>query len=282
MRGCRLAEAAALTGRDTANRPIVETLNAAGNGPFILACEHASNFFPPEFDGLGLSEDVRRSHVAWDPGALAVAQRLAQHLDAPLVAGTVSRLIYDCNRAPMDESATPARSEIYNIPGNAALSDVAKRARARAYYVPFRDTLAAAIAAAQQRAASPVLITIHSFTPVYFGQPRDVEIGILHDADSRFADLLLDAMTGDAARFDVRRNEPYGPADGVTHTLRDQALPRGLLNVMIEIRNDLIATPADQAEMAGLLANRFNDALARIDPQAMTNNGKRPEGISHA
>lgn len=277
-----MAEAAALTGNDPSDRPVVETLNAAGQGAFVIACEHASNFIPAVFDSLGLGAETLQSHVAWDPGARAVAALLSQYLDAPLVASTVSRLVYDCNRPPMDAGATPARSEIFDIPGNAALSGFEKRMRAETFYSPFRTTLSSVIDNAGRRVRTPVLVTIHSFTPVYFGQPRDVEIGILHDADSRFADLLLDEMAQGAVRFDVRRNEPYGPADGVTHTLRDQALPRGLLNVMIEIRNDLIAAPADQADMASLLARLLVEALARIDPQSATNSGNRPEGARHA
>ncbi len=277
-----MAEAAMFTDNDRADHPVVETLNAAGRGAFVIACEHASNYIPAEFDSLGLSGETLRSHIAWDPGARDVAVLLSQQLDAPLVASTVSRLVYDCNRPPMDAGATPARSEIFDIPGNAALSMFEKRMRAEAFYSPFRAALSAAVDAAGRRVRTPVLVTIHSFTPVYFGQPRDVEIGVLHDADSRFADLLLDAMTGGGARYNVARNQPYGPADGVTHTLRDQALPRGLLNVMIEIRNDLIATPADQAEMAGLLASLLAEALARIDPQTATNSGNRPEGARHA
>jgi predicted N-formylglutamate amidohydrolase len=49
---------------------------------------------------------------------------------------------------------------------------------------------------------------------------------------------------------DARFNEPYGPNDGVLHTLNLHAAPRGLQHVMIEMRNDLIAEERGQDEWA--------------------------------
>jgi len=245
----------------------VDLINPSGAGRFILVCEHASNFVPAELNGLGLSSAVLESHVAWDPGALAVALAMSDILDAPLVNQNISRLVYDCNRPPDAQSAVPKISEIYAIPGNANLSATDRQARVDRFYEPFRKKLAAfidhQIAANGNGTGAPVLVTIHSFTPVYFGEQRNTEIGILHDADSRLADAMLRCAKVDRQfRFD--RNEPYGPADGVTHTLVEHAAPRGLLNVMIEIRNDLIASPGDQQAMADLLCLILTDALGSL------------------
>ena len=250
-----------MSGSRVASSP-VELRNPGGSGPFLLVCEHASYFIPPEYGGLGLDAAALRSHVAWDPGALAVADELARLLDAPLVAGRVSRLLYDCNRPPEEPSAVPAASEVYRIPGNEGLSPAARRERAERFYFPFRSALSAAIDA---RKESPALVTVHSFTPVYHGAPRAVEIGILHDEDSRLADAML-AAAGPASGFVVRRNEPYGPQDGVTHTLREHALPGGLANVMIEIRNDLITSRESVNAMAERLAVWLVSALNALGP----------------
>ena len=107
----------------------------------------------------------------------------------------------------------------------------------------------------------PLVVTIHSFTPIYLGQTRDVEIGVLYDADQRFADAFM-RQAGDQPRFNIQRNQPYAPTDGVTHTLKHHALSRGLLNVMLEIRNDLISTPEQQKKMAEYLANLIDLSLA--------------------
>ncbi len=239
--------------------PVMVT-NPGGRAPLLLVCEHASNRFPPEFGDLGLTPEVQQSHVAWDPGAADVARHLAQALDAPLVESTVSRLIYDCNRPPESPSAMPADSEVFHIPGNAALTPAERARRVARVYDPFRSTLQDRLDATPPPQA---LVTIHSFTPTWRGTPRRTEIGVLHDADSRLADLLLDS----AAEFTdllVERNAPYGPADGVTHTLKEHALPRGLPNVMLEIRNDLIATPRTQKAMAAMLTAWLVPALERL------------------
>lgn len=231
-------------------------------GDVLLVCEHASRRMPKALGDLGLDAEALSSHIAWDPGALAVAEMLSDRLDATLVAQTFSRLAYDCNRPPESPFSVPQKSEIYAIPGNTGLSAAELDARADSIYHPFRSALAGVIAGRVVENRSPVLVTIHTFTPVYFGKMRDVEIGILHDRDARFADALLNSMTGDAGGFRIERNQPYGPADGVTHTLLEHALPAGLLNVMIEIRNDLVVTGADQTAMAAYLAEHIAAALS--------------------
>jgi predicted N-formylglutamate amidohydrolase len=248
----------------SATRDVVEVINALGRGAFVLACEHASNAIPAEFDNLGLTDDVLDTHVAWDPGALSVARTMARLLDAPLVAAAVSRLIVDCNRAPDAPDAIPLRGETVDIPGNAGLDEDARRKRFKRYHAPFHDALSALLdARATTGPRPPVLLTVHSFTPVYAGARRDVELGVLHDADARFADALLGAAEDEFA-LAIRRNEPYGPRDGVTHTLAAHALRRGLPNAMIEIRNDLIGSVDERRFMAARLSRCAAKALTAL------------------
>lgn len=255
-------EGEGMSGAQVAESP-VEVLNPRGVGRAVVVCEHASNFVPPAYGGLGLDAAALAAHIAWDPGALAVAKELARLLDAPLVASRVSRLLYDCNRPPEAPSAVPEESEVYRIPGNAGLSAPERLRRAELFYFPFRAALGEAIEAQAARAGPPAVVTVHSFTPVWRGAARAVEVGILHDDDARLADAMLAAAQEDAGIV-VRRNEPYGPEDGVTHTLREHALPRGLANVMIEVRNDLIAGDGAARAMARRLAGWLEAALDRV------------------
>ncbi len=236
-----------------ADGSVVEVSRRVARSAIVLVCEHASFHIPEALKDLGIRPSARRSHVAWDPGAMAVAQRMSQDLDAVLVASTVSRLVYDCNRPPDAPDAMPARSEAYDIPGNVGLTDEEKRARVARYYMPFRQVLTSEIASR----TNPVIVTVHSFAPIYNGEKREVEIGILHDRDSVLADAVLRVADG----HNVRRNAPYGPEDGVTHTLKEHAIKHGHLNVMIEVRNDLIADEAGQAVMAKTLAGWITRAL---------------------
>lgn len=225
----------------------------------MLVCEHASHHIPAAFNGLGLSTADRTSHAAWDPGAMAVAERMAHHLDANLIAARVSRLVYDCNRPPSAEAAMPARSEVIEVPGNRNLSQSERARRVDAYYRPFCDALQTAIGQTE----NPVIVTVHSFTPTYYGKTRSVEIGILHDSDARLADAMLQVGARHTAAR-VARNEPYGPDDGVTHTLKEHAIKAGHLNVMLELRNDLIATGEQQDRMAATISNWLVEAFVRL------------------
>lgn len=240
----------------------IELVNAAGRGDFVLICEHAGNFIPPEMHDLGLAPGLTTSHIAWDPGALPVARELSHILDSPLIAQRVSRLVYDCNRPPESESAIPEVSEVHPVPGNRGLTPEARQARVEAVYEPFRDAVAAHLDARRVAGSDPLMVTVHSFTPVYKGVRRAFDVGILHDTDTRFADAVLQHAGTDGG-LAVRRNEPYGPEDGVTHTLRLHALPRGLGNVMIEVRNDLIRDGDGQRAVAAQLARWL--AAARAD-----------------
>ncbi len=224
----------------------------------VVVCEHAANRTSGRFGDLGIDAALMTSHIAWDPGALGVAKALADAFGAPLVHGGLSRLLYDCNRPPEARDAIPARSEVHDIPGNRDLSEAGRARRIAEIYEPFHAGLNDML---QSRPALPVLITVHSFTPVYRGVTRAVELGILHGEDPTLARAML-ATTPKDNRYETRINAPYGPADGVAYTLDRHGSANGLLNVMLEIRNDLIATPEAEQAMADLLAPWLERAIA--------------------
>lgn len=231
----------------------------------IVVCEHASPRIPEGLQGLGLSDAARLSHIAWDPGALDLARMMAAQTGATLVHGGISRLVYDCNRPPEAASAIPVRSEIFDIPGNVALTAKARQARVDAIYRPFHDRLAERIRALRPFLA--LMVTVHSFTPVYMGQRRAVDIGILHGKDPAFAEAMMRSAPQDAGLV-IRLNEPYSAADGVAHTLDMHGAVNGLANVMLEVRNDLIATEAQQARMAQLLIQWICRTRAQTERRA--------------
>ncbi|RKF13425.1 N-formylglutamate amidohydrolase [Roseovarius spongiae] len=253
----------------------VEILGDAGAdaGPALILCEHASHRIPARYHDLGLAPQHAESHAAWDPGARALGLHLAAALASPMVASTVSRLVYDCNRPPEAASAMPEKSELIEVPGNRGLSPDDRAERVHSVYAPFCEAVTAQIAARQQRGHSTALITVHSFAPVYFGKQRAVEIGILHDTDKRLADAML-ALAPKLPHRKIERNEPYGPADGVTHSLQIHGIAQRLPNVMIEVRNDLLRTPEDIA--------RIGDELLTMIGPALVHLGLQSQGAAHA
>ncbi|MDU8929943.1 N-formylglutamate amidohydrolase [Alisedimentitalea sp. MJ-SS2] len=229
--------------------------------PFLILCEHASNRVPACLNDLGLSRDVLQSHVAWDPGALGVARALRKRLGAVLINSNVSRLVYDCNRPPEVDSAVPERSEVYDIPGNVNLRRSARAERIKNVYDPFVKAVTDEVRKTENDLE--LLVTIHSFTPVYHGKTRAVELGILHGRDDRFSKAMM-ALKPEELPLDTRLNEPYAARDGVTHSIDLHGTDNGLLNVMIEIRNDLIKTSAEQDDMAALLSPWITKTLDHL------------------
>ena len=227
----------------------------------LVVCEHASNRVPDALDDLGVTEDVLQSHVAWDPGAAPVAQELAKRLSACYVLGGVSRLVYDCNRPPEAPSAMPEQSEIYTIPGNAGLSEESKTQRIEGVYIPFCKSVEDQIS--RYDGSLALLVTIHSFNPVYNGQPRAVELGVLHGKDASFAEAMLRNVPSDLP-YAVKLNAPYSAADGVAHSIDKHGSDNQLPNVMIEIRNDLVTSENDQMKCAEALADWIT-ATARAE-----------------
>jgi predicted N-formylglutamate amidohydrolase len=245
--------------------PVVERETATGR--IVVVCEHASNTIPARWDDLGLTQAQRQAHIAWDPGALNVARGLAERLDGVLVHAPVSRLVYDCNRAPDMAGAMPARSEVHDIPGNATISAEERLARTSAVYLPWVQGLQSVILRRIALGLRPVIVTVHSFTPVYFGKPRRVEFGVIHDADRSLA-VAIHSAAKRLTRLNAELNSPYSAVDDVTHTLRVQATPYGLPNAMLEIRNDLIADDAACTAMTDLLAPVINMGVTEIQRQA--------------
>ena len=229
----------------------------------MILCDHASNRIPEAYQSFGFAEDALQTHIAWDPGALAVARLLSAKLDAPLFWPDASRLIIDCNRAADAPSLIVTESEGRPVPANRGLSEEERSRRLANIHAPYHDAIDACLARRMAEGRPTALIAIHSFTPVYFGKARPWQIGILFDDDRRLADPLISGLKADPT-LTVGINQPYSPADGVYYTLSRHAGPRGLPAAMIEIRNDEIGDEAGELSWADRLARIFVGVEPRL------------------
>src|SRR4051794_38828716 len=167
---------------DGEDEPVV-AVNLDGSSDIVFVCEHAGRAIPHKLAQLGLPESEISRHIGWDIGAEAIARRLSELLDAPLLLQRYSRLVYDCNRPPESPGAMPVVSETTQIPGNRDLSAADRLDRIRSIYRPFHNAVSELL---DQRAAEEkrtIFVAIHSFTPVYKGVRRTIDVGLLHDRD---------------------------------------------------------------------------------------------------
>ena len=230
----------------------VDLIEGDAGGGLVIVCDHADNRLPAEYGDLGLPAAEFTRHIAYDPGAAAVARDLAERLGAPAVLSTFSRLLIDANRGEDDPTLIMRLSDGTVVPGNAAV-DAAERARRIArYHAPFHHAIDAAIGKADAAGRTPALVSIHSFTPVWRGVLRPWHAGILWDADPRLAEPLVAALRADATLV-VGDNEPYSGvlAEGTMHR---HGTKRGLAHALIEIRQDLIGGENEVAAWAERLA----------------------------
>ena len=231
-----------------------------GAAPIVLICEHAAHVIPEDFGDMGLDDAARLSHAAWDIGAEPVAAEMSRILDAPLLSCGVSRLLYDCNRPPTAADCIPPRSEVFDIPGNRDLSETDVAGRCMLIHDPFHHAATQLIDLQMQRVGGPVsIVTIHSFTPVYHGQPRDTQLGFLFRDRAALSQAALRVERA-KGRFRAELNAPYSAKDGVTYSIVRHAEDRGLPTTMSEIRNDLIGSAADAGDMAAHLADTILQA----------------------
>ncbi len=220
--------------------PPVEILAAAAD-PFVFVCEHASNRMPRALGDLGLPAEAFDRHIAFDPGAAALTQGLARRFGGAAVLQAYSRLVIDCNREPSLGDAITTLSEETAIPGNEGLGAAQRAARIEAVWTPFHGAIERLMDARIAAGRPTVLVTLHSFTPVYRGIARPWHVGIIQADDRRLADPMLAALAADPALV-VGDDEPYSAKDNVDYTIRRHGRNRGLPHVMIEVRNDLLRT----------------------------------------
>ena len=236
--------------------PPVHEVNAGGASPFLLTSDHHGRLLPRALGDLGVAESELTRHIAWDIGIAGVAERLAEMLDAHLVAQRYSRLVIDCNRPPGAASSIPVISEATTVPRNEGISEHEREARRREIFEPYHHRIDAVIDGRVHAKRPTVLVSLHSFTPVYAGVARPWHIGALYHRDTVLPQLLLKHLRAESDLV-VGDNEPYAVNDLTDYTIPVHGEARGLINTGIEIRQDLIADQSGEQQWAERLARVF-------------------------
>jgi predicted N-formylglutamate amidohydrolase len=247
--------------------PVYED-NVEGTSPFLLTSDHYGRTIPRALGDLGLSADELTRHIAWDPGIAGVADALSNHLDAHLIAQRYSRLVIDCNRPPGAPSSIPRISEATVIPGNEGLGRDAAEARRRSIFDPYHRRIHEVIDQRLRQGIPTMLVSLHSFTPVYAGIARPWHIGTLYHRDTKLPPLLLKLLR-DEPDLVVGDNEPYAVSDETDYTIPVHGEARGLMNSGIEIRQDLIGDQAGERQWADRLARVFREIETTLRAQRL-------------
>ncbi len=232
--------------------PPMTIVNADGAGPFVLVCEHASNYMPSRYGGLGLPEKQLSRHIAWDVGAAELTRQLAARLDAVAFLGGASRLLVDCNRPPDSPTLIPEISEI-PIPGNRNIDEAERRERIRTWFEPLHAAITRSLDERKARRQPTAVIGVHSFTPVLAGVQRTMHAGVLFGDASGFGRAVLSDLRQES-HLTLAENAPYR-IDNDDWTIPHHANSRSLPGLLLEIRHDGLASDAE--------ANQWADRISR-------------------
>ncbi|WP_166430638.1 N-formylglutamate amidohydrolase [Polymorphobacter arshaanensis] len=239
--------------------------NAGARAPWLLVGDHAGNAVPRGLDALGLPPRELERHIGWDIGVAALGVRLSDRLGAVFIHQRYSRLVIDCNRAPVSPEAIPATSDGTHIPGNAALSAASAAARVADIHTPYHAAITAEIARRTAAGVPTVLIALHSFTPQLGVEARPWQIGVLHGGgNAGYARALLATLRA-ALGEAVGDNQPY-QMDDTDYTVPHHAFAAGLSYAEIEIRQDLLGDAAAIERWCDVLEGALTAALNAKTP----------------
>ncbi len=231
-------------------------------GRWLVTCDHASNRVPDAFGGtLGLPDTEMARHIAWDPGAAGVTVALARRLNSPAILTRFSRLVIDPNRGEDDPTLVMRLYDGTIVPGNRHADVTEVERRLVALYRPYHSAYGRLAAQREDR----VILAVHSFTPCLKGRaPRPWHVGVLYShRDERLSRTLIAGLER-VPGLVVGDNEPYSghlPGDAIDR----HALRQGRHNTLIELRQDLIATPQNQEMWAERLAPVLEAALKEAE-----------------
>jgi len=228
----------------------------------VVTCEHASAAVPPSLRAaLGNAGRRRHGHRAFDRGAAALARSLAARLDAPLVLGTVSRLVVNLNRSPHNSAVFSECTR--------RLPRTRRDGLLRELHAPHWLAVERAVRAAREKAGIVVHLGAHSFVPMLHGRRRAFDVGLLYAPSRRRETRLCRewrvALLRREPWLHVRMNQPYrGVADGLTTALRRRLPARAYLGIEVEVNQALLRSPARWRRVRTALADTAALAVSSL------------------
>lgn len=241
-------------------REVVETVGGPADGPFVFTCEHATRLLPPDWEPTPADLVYVEDHWGWDIGAADLTRALARRTRSAAVLSRFSRLVCDPNRSPDQASFVVTEVAGHALSFNRAIDRAEHARRVRDYFEPYHAAVDATFAVARARGVAH-LCSIHSFTPEWEGRPRAMEVGVLYDAHETHAEALAGTLAAEG--FAVAHNEPYSGYDGLIYAAKRHGMQHGAPYLELEVRSDLIDTPARAEDVAERVAR----ALAAYAPE---------------
>jgi len=222
------------------NARIVDFRDPANpNNKIVVTCEHAKNELPDEYSW---TENDRKhfvnEHWGYDIGAYNMGEALAKEMKCVFVHSLYSRLLLDPNRSIVADSLFRKNGDGQEIDLNKDITYEEEQKRIKKYFISYYE----ALREISVKIDPTFVVSIHSFTPLYQGETRSMEMGVLYGHDSTdFALKVNEGMLGKGYKSEA--NKPYDGITtmGVIKSLIFARFPTKREGLTFEFRNDILS-----------------------------------------
>ncbi len=241
---------------EAARSEAARIIGEPGSGPLVIICEHACNHVPTPLTVSARDRPWLDTHWGIDIGAAEVSRQVLAATGGVGVLSQFCRLVCDPNRAPADPTLILPRVEDHPLSFNQGLTAAERQRRIDTFHTPYHQAVEATIEAHGDR---PLLISMHSFTPVWRGRRRQLDVGVLFE-DCEEASR---ALAGRLANLDLltQLNEPYSAMNGMAYSVTRHGRRFGLEHIELEINQRLLGTPDGIARISALVAEALEPLL---------------------
>jgi len=226
-----------------------------------LTCEHARGQLPPGTGTNAADRAALRTHFGRDIGAWELTREAARQLGTGATGGRWSRLWIDLNRPAGDPMLVREDVEGHGLSWNVGIDEREIARRYAETHAPYHGEVDREIAHRRTHGIRPVLLAIHTYSPVWKGRPRRFDAGVLYDENRREAAILVAALrkTG----LEVRYNQPYSGKRGLMYSIDRHRRHHRVPCLELEINQALLSRSGTATTLARTVARGLREIEIR-------------------
>ena len=224
-----------------------QSIQGSLDARIFLTCEHASAYLPSPWKLTERDEHLNNTHWIFDIGVAPITASLASALKAPAILCQFSRIIIDSNRDTQadDLIVKYADEKIVHLNQNIDRAEYEKRVQN--LYQPYHHAMHRLL---NQYPNIALLLSMHTFTPIWQGKKRPMEMGILFYQETELVRRLYQYLSD--RNIKTALNQPYSGIKGM-FTGKKHGTERGLNLLALEIRQDLAVNSVWRDQLIGYL-----------------------------
>ena len=211
-------------------------INPNSHGLFLFTAEHASSTIPVPIQET--DAPFLKTHWAIDIGILPLMRLLCAHHNTQGIYTTYSRLWIDVNRAPNQEGLVKTHIGETPLSFNQGLLEKDIQHRLQNIHEAYHLSISSAI---QKHSHTPLLVSLHSFTPIWNDHIRTMDIGVLFDRDEELAHVCTALFKQEG--FFVEENLPYSGKNGLIYSAHRHGTEQNIPYIELEFNQSILCTP---------------------------------------